>query len=42
MGNAADFVVLDDSHGVRDVMVAGIWHVRGGIQQVFGQFEKEA
>lgn len=38
-GLQADMVVLDDEHGIRDVMVAGIWHVRGGQQQVFGQFE---
>lgn len=41
-GNAADFVVLDEAHGVRDVMVAGIWHLRDGKQQVFGQFENGA
>ena len=35
----ADLLVLDDDHGIRDVMVAGIWHVRDGQQQVFGQFE---
>jgi beta-aspartyl-dipeptidase (metallo-type) len=35
----ADLVVLDDDHNISDVMVAGIWHVRGGKQQVFGQFE---
>ncbi|MGI9260546.1 MAG: beta-aspartyl-peptidase [Woeseiaceae bacterium] len=39
-GYAADLVVLDDSHQVRDVMVAGIWHVKDSVQQVFGQFEQ--
>jgi beta-aspartyl-dipeptidase (metallo-type) len=38
-GLAADMVVLDESHGVSDVMIAGIWHVRDSRQQVFGQFE---
>lgn len=40
-GMAADLVVLDDAHAASDVMVAGIWHVRDGKQQVFGQFEKQ-
>lgn len=39
-GMAADLVVLDDKHTIRDVMAAGIWHVRDSRQQVFGQFEK--
>lgn len=39
-GMAADFVVLDDEHQVSDVMIGGIWHVAGGTQQVFGEFEK--
>lgn len=38
-GMVADFVVLDAQHDISDVMVAGIWHVRAGRQQVFGQFE---
>jgi beta-aspartyl-dipeptidase (metallo-type) len=38
-GMAADLIVLDDEHRVSDVMVAGIWHVAGGTQQVFGEFE---
>ena len=38
-GFAADLVVLDDHHQLRDVMIAGIWHVKDGVQQVFGQFE---
>ena len=38
-GFAADLVVLDDDHQLSDVMVAGIWHIKDGVQQVFGQFE---
>lgn len=38
-GAVADMVVLDADHNISDVMVAGIWHVQGGEQQVFGQFE---
>jgi beta-aspartyl-dipeptidase (metallo-type) len=38
-GAVADMVVLDCDHNISDVMVAGIWHVQGGEQQVFGQFE---
>jgi beta-aspartyl-dipeptidase (metallo-type) len=41
IGRAADLVVLDEEHRVSDVMVSGIWHVRDGRQQVFGQFEKQ-
>jgi beta-aspartyl-dipeptidase (metallo-type) len=40
-GFAADFVVLGDDPQIADVMVAGIWHVRDGQQQVFGQFERQ-
>lgn len=40
VGLQADMVVLDDDHRIRDVMVAGTWHVRDGAQQVFGQFEQ--
>jgi beta-aspartyl-dipeptidase (metallo-type) len=40
-GMTADLVVLDEDHRVSDVMVSGIWHVRDGRQQVFGQFEKQ-
>lgn len=40
-GMVADLVVLDENHRVSDVMVSGIWHVRDGQQQVFGQFEKQ-
>ncbi len=39
---AADLVVLDDDHRIADVMIAGTWHVRAGVQQVFGQFENSA
>jgi len=38
-GAAADLLVVDDENEIRDVMIAGIWHVRAGAQQVFGQFE---
>ncbi|HSD68992.1 MAG TPA: amidohydrolase family protein, partial [Woeseiaceae bacterium] len=40
-GRQADLVVLGDSDCIDDVMVAGIWHVRGGSQQVYGQFERQ-
>lgn len=40
-GLQADLLVLGDDHQIDDVMIAGIWHVRGGKQQVFGQFEKQ-
>jgi beta-aspartyl-dipeptidase (metallo-type) len=36
---AADILVLDDAHGVSDVMLGGVWHVRDSQQQVYGQFE---
>ena len=39
-GRQADLVILGDKHRIDDVMVAGIWHVRGGSQQVYGQFER--
>ena len=39
VGNCADFLVLDDQFELRDVMIAGIWHVRNGAQKVSGQFE---
>jgi len=38
-GAAADLVVLGSDNGIRDVMVAGTWHVRNGRQRVFGRFE---
>ncbi|MGI9203679.1 MAG: beta-aspartyl-peptidase [Woeseiaceae bacterium] len=37
--HAADLLVLADDHQVSDVMAAGIWHVKGGQQCIFGQFE---
>lgn len=40
VGNAADLLVLDENHDLVDVMIAGVWHVQAGVQQVFGQFEK--
>lgn len=40
VGCAADCIVLDDAHEIHDVLVAGIWHVRDGRQQRFGQFER--
>jgi beta-aspartyl-dipeptidase (metallo-type) len=40
-GNAADLIVLDDQNEISDVMIAGIWHVQAGTQQVFGQFENQ-
>ncbi len=41
-GNVADVVVLDDNDDIRDVMIAGIWHVKDGRQQIFGQFEEQS
>ena len=41
IGSAADFIVLNDSHAINDVMLGGIWHVENGEQKVFGKFEKE-
>lgn len=41
-GARADFVILDDQNAISDVVVAGIFHIRSGEQQVFGQFEKAA
>jgi beta-aspartyl-dipeptidase (metallo-type) len=40
-GDAADLIVLDDNNEISDVMIAGIWHVQSGTQQVFGQFENQ-
>ena len=40
-GDAADLVVLNDENEIGDVMIAGIWHVQAGTQQVFGQFEDQ-
>jgi len=39
-GMAADMIVLDDANRLSDVMIAGTWHVRHGIRQRFGQFER--
>ena len=39
--DAADLIVLDDENEISDVMIAGIWHVQAGAQQVFGQFENQ-
>lgn len=36
----ADLIVLDDNHEIRDVMIAGNWHVQNGKQKIFGQFEQ--
>lgn len=41
-GFVADLLVLDADHNISDVMIAGIWHVRHGEQQVFGQFESRS
>jgi len=41
VGDAADLIVLDDENDISDVMIAGIWHVQSGAQQVFGQFENQ-
>jgi beta-aspartyl-dipeptidase (metallo-type) len=40
-GYAADVVVLDDNDEIHDVMISGIWHVKDGMQQIFGQFEEQ-
>jgi beta-aspartyl-dipeptidase (metallo-type) len=40
-GLQADLVVLGEDHRIDEVMVAGIWHVQSGKQQVFGQFERQ-
>ncbi len=42
IGDAADLIVLDDENEISDVMIAGIWHVQAGAQQVFGQFENQS
>jgi beta-aspartyl-dipeptidase (metallo-type) len=38
-GSDADLVVLDDAHGVHDVMAGGVWLVRGGAVVRRGGFE---
>jgi beta-aspartyl-dipeptidase (metallo-type) len=40
-GFRADLVVISDDHRIEEVMVAGVWHVRNGQQQLFGQFERQ-
>jgi beta-aspartyl-dipeptidase (metallo-type) len=42
VGLDADFIVLNDDHSLGDVMALGEWHVRGGEQVRFGQFERQA
>jgi beta-aspartyl-dipeptidase (metallo-type) len=39
VGGDADLVTLDEQCRVRDVMVAGRWHVENGQQVIAGQFE---
>jgi beta-aspartyl-dipeptidase (metallo-type) len=39
VGAYADFVVLDADDRIRDVMARGVWHVKDGMQRVFGTFE---
>ncbi len=38
---AADLIVLDDAHGISDVMIAGKWHVQSGKQRIFDPFEQQ-
>ena len=40
-GGDADLIVLDQHDAIVDVMANGRWHVRNGVQQIYGQFEKE-
>lgn len=40
-GCRADLVLLDEKHNIESVMVAGVWHVRDGAQQIIGVFEKD-
>ena len=39
-GACADFIILDNQNAISDVVIAGIFHIQSGEQQVFGQFEK--
>lgn len=39
-GAVADLLVLDDDHGISDVMVAGSWHMRDGKLCRAGRFEQ--
>jgi beta-aspartyl-dipeptidase (metallo-type) len=41
-GCDADLVVLDEDHGVADVMARGAWFVRGGLPVRLGAFEPRA
>lgn len=41
VGFAADFVVLNERHEISDVMLGGVWHVEGGEQKIYGQFETD-
>ncbi len=41
-GACADFIILDNQNAISDVVIAGIFHIQSGEQQVFGQFEKAA
>jgi beta-aspartyl-dipeptidase (metallo-type) len=40
-GYRADLVLLDEKNDIDSVMVGGVWHVRGGQQQVSGNFETD-
>lgn len=42
IGQDADFIVLNEDHSLGEVMAKGEWHVQGGQQVRFGQFEKPA
>ncbi len=39
VGGDADLLVLDDEHGVQDVMVNGVWHIQSNKVIVKGNFE---
>jgi beta-aspartyl-dipeptidase (metallo-type) len=39
-GKDADLVILDDRYGGRDVMARGRWHVRNGLAEILGRYEK--
>ncbi len=39
VGADADLVVLDEAHGISDVMAGGRWHVKRGQQVLTGTFE---
>jgi beta-aspartyl-dipeptidase (metallo-type) len=39
VGADADFIVLDDDGGIRDVLVGGLWHVRNSQSLRRGSFE---